>query len=223
MALISPKHNLLFILNPRTASTATAISLYDYLKTKWFPSIDIENEAGEIIIQKKHSTVGQLYEAGFLNQQQLNTYTIAVTVRNPFESLYSLYTKKRLAYQKLRNSKNAFINKIPNQSKDLDFVLENDFSSWIVESYKKPFDNGGYTQVNMKWVEGCNFVLRYENLQEEFARLSQHLKLKKNIEIIMHNTTKGKEAAYREMYSDEARQIMEFLLRDELNTLNYTF
>lgn len=223
MALISDKHKVLFILNPRTASTATSITIHKHLEAKWIPTNDIIDEGGNILIQKKHSTVNQLFNAGFIGKQHIENYIKLVVVRNPFDSLYSLYIKKRFSYQKLRSDKTAFIHKIPNFKNDLDFVQNHTFSEWIIKNYSKPYSLKGKTKVNLKWVEGCDKILKFEDLQNEFLSFSKDLNLEDPITIEKKNITQGKDTNYREAYSDEAREIMQFLLRNELQQLNYTF
>ncbi len=223
MALISEDHKLLFILNPRTASTATSLAIYKHLNAHWIPSSDIVDENGDILIQKKHSTVNQLYGAGLITKNQKENYLKVVVVRNPFDSLYSLYIKKRFAYQNLRNDKTAFIHKIPNFDKDLDFVKNHTFSEWIIKNYQKPYKLKGKTRVNLKWAGGCDLIMKFENLDQEFESFSKRLGLDVKIDIPRKNITEGKKTEYREAYTNEAREIMEFLLRNELKKLKYKF
>ena len=123
MAFIIDSDKLLFILNPRTASTAIASHLGNSREGgRWIPKEDIQHEDGTIKIQRKHSTIKDLLESGIISQEYLDSLITFSVVRNPFDSLVSLWTKKKFVYAELAKSDNFFGNKIPDFNSDMEFI-----------------------------------------------------------------------------------------------------
>ena len=70
MAVISKKHNLLFVLNPRTASTALGALLTQNYEGEYIPREDILDDQGMILLQRKHSTISELISNSFLSEEE---------------------------------------------------------------------------------------------------------------------------------------------------------
>jgi len=99
--MISRQFNYLFLLSPRTGSTATASALGQHLYGEWIPGQDVLDDNGMIIVQRKHCTLNELLEHKYLNQKEAKTLFKFTTVRNPFDSAVSSWVKKRTIYQPL--------------------------------------------------------------------------------------------------------------------------
>ena len=90
MAIFCEKYNLLFIMTPRTACTAVGKLLIDELEGIQLPQADVLDIDGNFILQKKHGTLQQLLDHNIVkNENVKNIYTFT-TIRNHFDSLYSL-------------------------------------------------------------------------------------------------------------------------------------
>ena len=93
MALLSDRHRFLFILNPRTASGALARALSSATDARPFPEAPVLDASGRIAVAAKHGTIRQIREAGLLDDRALAGLFKLVVVRNPYDSLVSLWTK----------------------------------------------------------------------------------------------------------------------------------
>jgi hypothetical protein len=96
MAIICRKYDLLFIMTPRTASTAIGELLCEYYDGEFLPAEDMLGSLGFISVQKKHSTLSQLFAHKLLSEREAKSLVKVAAVRNPFDSLASLYFKQRL-------------------------------------------------------------------------------------------------------------------------------
>ena len=68
MSIICEKHKLLFILVPRTGSTAIARYLIENLEGKWIIDKNLKNPNGEVVVWKKHNAIPQLLEHSILTE-----------------------------------------------------------------------------------------------------------------------------------------------------------
>src|SRR5690606_17344118 len=70
MALISREHGFLFILTPRTGSTAIAHgALIPQTGAEWLPRHDIRANSGRMLAPRKHTTIARLRDAGLLAEE----------------------------------------------------------------------------------------------------------------------------------------------------------
>ena len=91
MAIICRKFNLLFIMTPRTACTAIGEFLCEHYSGEFLPAEDILDSRGFISVQKKHSTLAELLAHKLLTAREAKSLLKVAAVRNPFDSLVSLY------------------------------------------------------------------------------------------------------------------------------------
>src|ERR1043166_3849265 len=111
MAIICREYGLLFIMTPRTACTAVGELLCNHYRGEFLPSEDILDEQGFIAVQKKHSTLTELIRHKILSPAAANSLLKIAAVRNPFDSLVSLYFKQRLKYQPLLADPTSWVNR----------------------------------------------------------------------------------------------------------------
>jgi len=223
MAYLVEPNNLLFILNPRTASTAISSHLGSSLPGgRWIPDSDQLKADGSISIQRKHSTINELLDAKLLSSEQISTLSTFSVVRNPYDSLVTLWTKKRFAYAELVNSKEFFGNKIPSFNADMEFIQNHTFSEWIIENFIPKYDSSKRNSIHKKYVDGVDYVLRYESLQEEFDSLMRQLGIQVD-PIPILNKTKKKKTDWRSYYSPEAVEAVKNCFEYDLVEFNYRF
>jgi hypothetical protein len=107
MAIICRKYGLLFIMTPRTACTAIGELLCKHYGGEFLPPQDILNGNGGIAVQKKHSTLAELIRNDILTPEEADSLLKVAAVRNPFDTLVSLYFKQRYKYQPLLADRRA--------------------------------------------------------------------------------------------------------------------
>jgi hypothetical protein len=199
MALISKECRILFILNPRTGSTAVASALAQATRAEYIPPQVILDEAGYVKVPRKHSTMHQLLRERLLTREDLNGFTIFTTVRNPFDSLVSIWAKKRVQYAELAEQPDFFGHKIRGFMDDITFIRDHTFSDWVRRHYGPLRDQGRTASLNRKHFRGCNAHLRFENLQEDIAELMKSIGGPELVVPVL-NETIGREKDHRQYY-----------------------
>lgn len=222
MAYCLDAEKILLVLNPRTASSALSSHLGKTFGGRWLPEQDLLDDRGNIQVQRKHSTVPELLAARLMSEDDLDRYRKIVAVRNPFDSLVSLWVKKRHAYAMEAADPDFFGHKIPGFMEDMAFIQQHTFSEWVVEKYAVALRPDARNSLHRKFVAGCDHILRFETLQEDFQALMKKLGLSAG-DIPELNKTASKGKDWRAYYSPEARDIIQRRFAHELARYGYTF
>jgi hypothetical protein len=219
MAILCPDYNLLFIMNPRTGCTASAELLINDYGGEYIPKEDILNDNDKVKIQSKHTTVNELIQTGLIEKSDMDNLLKFTSVRNPFDSLVSLWTKKKYKYADKLNDSNSIVNRLQDWDEDMLYIQEHTFSEWIIEF----FSNRNFPTINAKHVSGVNRWLKFENLQDDFNDLIKSANIQKDSHIPMLNKTKDRTRNYRSYYTPVARKVVEEKFKIELMIFNYEF
>lgn len=222
MALWIPEFRLLYSLNPRTASTSTYNVLRKELGGVTLPDESILDKDGMLVVPKKHSSFREIREWKLLGNAEYASAVRAVTVRNPFDSMYSIWHKKRHQYQSLLDKPDAFIHRIPGFVEDMEYTSNHTFSEWFIRNNKAKAEARGHTYINHKWVDDATFLMRFENLHEDFHSLLHKIGSPTIFDIPRHNVTAGRENDFAAQYTPEARQIGNVVFRSELKSFGYS-
>ena len=227
MAIICRRHGLLFIMTPRTACTAIGELLCTHYGGEFVPSEDVLDSRGFISVQKKHSTLSELIEHNLLTLEEAKSLRKIAAVRNPFDSLASLYFKQKLKYQPLLADLSSWVNRSPRYAEDMRYAQTHSFNEWVVKmSYRKLIKKLLRGRVSMfaEYTRGMDVVLRYEsierNLKEAFSRAGIVWKA----ELPKVNRTEERIAGdYRSLYSRAAALTVRFVYAYDLKTYGYQF
>jgi len=224
LAIISYKKRFIYLLNPRTASTATGQALRKATEAYFVPARDIEDKQGKIVVPRKHTTIKQLREHEIVPEETLQAFFKFVTVRNPFDSLVSAWSKKVHDYSHLLDDPDSWVHKSPNYAEGLRRAVGSTFAEWIAEQYDHKFKSGRGASMNRNFIRDVDHVLRYETLEEDFREVAGHLDMGADIEIPRSNVTKGRrQKDYRSYYDEKTREIVASVFREEIDTLGYEF
>lgn len=181
--IISHEHKYLFIEIPLTASWAIRNELCEYYQ-------------GAPILHK-HATYAEFKKIAPVEQQN---YFIFATVRNPLDCIVSNYFKL------LNDHKGVFSD--PRSTEDLvaDFsdinryriIKENnlDFEKYFLRFFRRPYSD-------MADLSGdkLDFVIRFEDLQNDFSKVLNKLSLEQVRPIPVTNKTEGKNNSFITYYS----------------------
>src|SRR6266550_3800519 len=138
MAIICRQYGLLFIMTPRTACTAIGDLLCTHYGGEFIPSEDVLDSQGFISVQKKHSTLSELIKHKILTPEEAKSLLKIAAVRNPFDSLVSLYFKQKLKYQPLLADSTSWVNRLPGYAKNMRHARAHSFNRWVLRvSYRK--------------------------------------------------------------------------------------
>lgn len=227
MALICRRHGLLFIMTPRTGCTALGELLRADFGAEFLPSEDILGEDSKIAVQKKHSTLKQLIEHGVLSSNERRDLFAFATVRNPYDSLVSLYVKKAKTYQPLLEDAGSWVYRLNGYAEDMRFCASHSFDEWIDRHYNPRWTDRWLRRrrpsLYKKYVEGVDAILRFENLQEDFDGVLRQRGVTGEHNIPLVNRTDERRNSYHEYYSDRSRKIVGQIYRDDLRRFDYSF
>jgi hypothetical protein len=189
----------------------------------FIPGTDIIDPRGSIIVQRKHSTIAELEAQNILSDQdalQLRKFT---TIRNPYDSLVSIWSKKKNEYAELSKADpNFFGFRIPGFMDDLAFIETHSFSDWIVRTYGPAAEKGEIQSLNKKHVAGCDEIIKFEQLQSDFDELMRKWNCPL-AEISVLNKTMSRKRSYQEYYNEMARDVVAKVFRRDLETHGYAF
>ena len=228
MAVICPEQRLLFIMAPRTGCTAVAEVLRAELNGSDIPAPG-DPAARRAGVPAKHATLGQLLAIGAVSRQQRAGLFVFSAVRNPYDSIVSLYVKQASGYRGLEGYGDDFIERSAQRRQSVRSAQRHSFEEWLVDNYEKSLRRRLSRRLRSlrgggnKWLEGVDFVMRYERLQEDFDEALARAGVDQRLRIPRVNMTPGRERDYRVYYTDRARQIVEDWYKRELLRFGYTF
>lgn len=212
-------------MTPRTGCTAIAALLKTEYKGLDLPSTDLLDDAGNMLVQSKHNTLKQLLEHRLIDQGEADSVYKFASVRNPFDSLASLYQKQREQYQPLINDPDSWVHRIPGYIQSMRFCRDHSFDEWIEKYY------GRRSLLRRKlrprsmfrhFTRNMDFVIRFENMQADFKTVLREAGVDRAMEIPELNRTSNKRH-YREYYSPKSRRIVEREFREDLKRYGYGY
>lgn len=227
MAIICRSHGLLFIMAPRTGSTAIGDLLCDRLHGEFLPKTDVVDTQGVAVLRHKHNTLRDLFNHGLLTPQEKARLFTFTCVRNPFDSLVSLYVKLSTTYQYLLEDKASFIHRDPGYIEDMNWCRTHSFDDWIKRRYAprrvlRFFRRKPRASMFSRYTDGADYVMRFERLQEGFDEVLRRAGLERLV-IPVINTTPDRVSDYRRYYTPESRRLVESALSEDLKRYEYTF
>lgn len=202
MAVYCGRHSLLFIGNKRTGSTAVAQALIEQLGGQYRPPKRHRVDE-RTVISKRHATVRQLVLHGLL-EAPIDSLLKFSTVRNPFDSLVSLWTKLRHR---------------PNRWSSRRVLLEGvDFLPWL----KKRLLQAAPHSMHDEFTDGVDVVMRFETLEEDLKAVLARAGAPA-VALPLANPTTERDADYHAYYDEEARALVERVFGGDLEKYGYAF
>ena len=182
---------------------------------------------GFIRIQRKHCTVRQLLDERLIPADYAQQFTTMTTVRNPFDSLVSLYVKKREGYQERLKDPTSWVHIVRGYVEDMEYCRTHTFDEWLHKRYPvSKVDRllgRGRRSLYGRYTEGVSTVMRFERLQEDFEAVMRRAGVEGDVTIPTVNTTRQRGRSYQDYYTPEARRLVEYVFKPELDLYGYTF
>ncbi len=189
---ISDKYKCIFIHIPKTAGTSIESKLGFY------------SDNG-IRGQQDHRTISQIKEE--ISSKKFNDYFKFTFVRNPWARAYSWY-------KNVLNDKNHKENLgIYSNNYSFKKFLSNHLHNWALKT-------------QMSWIKdekgkiAVDFIGKYENLNEDFAKICENLKIE-NKELL--HLIRGKGSNYIEAYDEKLKKIVAKKYAEEIEYFGYKF
>jgi hypothetical protein len=226
MAILCRERRLLFIMAPRTGCSTVGAVLREQLGGEFLPGTDIYRD-GRLEVPHKHSTLEQLKRNGLVGPELRREVLVFSGVRNPFDSLVSLYVKNRTTYQDLLQKPGSFVQKRSNRQAAIQFCATHTFDQWIEHLYAprlrdRLLGRAVRERVN-RWVDGVDVVMRFESLQQDFDAVLRQAGVEGQFRLPWMNRTKKRKRDYRSYYSERSQELVERAWRRDLERFGYTF
>lgn len=200
--IISDKYKYLFIEFPRTASTAIAKELLKYYD-------------GTSILHK-HATYHEFLKVASGKEK---TYFVFSTIRNPLDKTVSAYLKLYSYWQNKDLSKYDLITKLY-MRKRLKFIKnkETNFPIFFNKFYHLPYDDWSILD-HKKFA----FIIRYENIQNDFSEVLKKLNIKQKRALPIINKTENKKNNFYHYYTPEIRKKAKRIFSPYMQKWGYHF
>ncbi len=227
MAIICRDYNLLFIMTPRTACTAIGELLCKHYGGQFLPAEDILDSRGRIIVQKKHSTLSELIRQRLLTLEEAQSLLKITAVRNPFDSLVSVYFKQRIKYQPLLRDPGSWVNRSPHYARRMKYAQGHSFNWWFFRiSYRRLIRRLllGRPSMFENYTHGMDAVLRYENLERDLKDVFGRASIPWKADIpVVNRTDERPNHDYRSFYSPSAAITARYIYSHDLKRYGYEF
>jgi uncharacterized protein YutE (UPF0331/DUF86 family) len=214
-------------MTPRTACTAIGELLCERFGGEFIPSEDILDPRGAILVDKKHSTLSDLIKHGILTTEEASSLLKAAAVRNPFDSLVSLYFKQRSKYQPLLGDPASWVNRLPRYARHMKYAQAHSFNRWVLKtSYRKLIKRllGFRPSMFADHTRGVDVVMRYESIEEDLSEVFRRAGMAAKADIPQVNRTDERaNRSYRSFYSRLAEVAVTLAYSGDLETYGYRF
>jgi len=214
-------------MTPRTACTAIGELLCEHYGGQFVPAEDIFDSHGRILVEQKHSTLSQLIQNKLLTRKEVQSLLKVATVRNPFDSLLSLYFKKRFKYQPLLSDPVSWVSRSPRYIADMKYCQTHSFNEWILKGYSRKILKkflGFRSLLFWEYTQGMDVILRYERIEEDLKEVFYKAGIVWKADIPTVNRTEERtDGDYRCCYSRLAAFVVGFACSYDLKTYGYQF
>jgi hypothetical protein len=193
------------------------------------PAADLVGPDGFIRVGRKHCTIKQLLAERLIPPDVSSHFTTVTSVRNPFDSLVSLYVKKRETYhgERFLQDPTSWVHKVRGFVEDMEFCRTHSFDEWVMRRYSvSSLDKllgRGRRSLYGRYTEGVENVMRFERLQQDFEAVMRRIGVEGDLTIPHFNATQQRRASYQSYYTPEARRTVEYVFKPDLDRYGYTF
>jgi hypothetical protein len=205
--IISHKYKFLFIGLPFSASSAITKELHAKYDGKPY--------------LRKHSLYHEFIKGATVQEKD---YFVFAVLRNPMEIVVTGYEKMKA------NSKGNFTN--PDLFKEngghitknhrirFNYIKDNNatFQEYFLKFYRSPYDN--YSSMT---IDNCHFVIRYENIAEDYLLALTKAGIKNPSSLPVANKTAGKKNHLSAYYTKEIEKKAIYIFGPFLAKYNYSF
>jgi len=214
-------------MTPRTACTAIGELLCERFGGEFIPADDILDSRGLTLVDKKHSTLSDLIKHRMLTREEAKSLLKVAAVRNPFDSLVSLYFKQRSKYQPLLGDSASWVNRFPGYAKNMRYARAHSFNRWVLRmSYRKLIKRllGFRPSMFADHTRGVDVVMRYESIEADLSEVFRRAGMAVNADIPQVNRTNERtNRDYRSCYSRLAELVVSLAYSGDLEVYGYRF
>lgn len=203
--IISHKYRYLFLECPLTASWAIRHELCDHYSG--------------IPIHSKHSMYPEFAKSASSDERN---YFVFATIRNPLDIIVSQYMKLKHDHKGVFSDPETVNELIVDYSdyKKFQFIQDSNatFEDYFLTYHKRPYGN-----MLDSSRDRLDFVIHFENLQDDFSEVLRLLEIKQVSAIPQDNKTVGKKASWEEYYTPKIIEQAKKIVGPTLMAWGYRF
>jgi hypothetical protein len=205
--IISHTHRYLFVELPHTASTAVGRELCTHYDGK--------------PILRKHARYHEFLRNASADER---TYFVFSGIRNPLDEAVSMYLKYKTNHRgNYTNPSKLRRNGGHVTGADLErfhYIRRNnaEFPDYLWHFYRRPYDNWSSLAHHT-----FNFIIRFERLQDDFARLLQQLGIEQRRPLPTVNPTAEKERHFSAYYTPDVYDHARWIFGPFMKKWGYSF
>lgn len=151
----------------------------------------------------------------YIKPWQYHSYFKFGFVRNPFDRIVSAFEYSKKWYK--THAKSSEVLRKREQT-----LYLGDFKKWILREYGANGKLGKYGSQS-EYVKGCDFIGRFENLEEDLKNAINKIDPSLYSPIAKINQSESSKKHYSEWYDDETIEIVSKLWAKDIENFNYKF
>ena len=207
---VSHKHKYVFVELPMTASSAVGLEL-------------IENYAAENF-KEKHALYREFYKQASDDEKK---YFVFSTIRNPIDTVVSKYLKYQNNHHKFDQKKKKYVHgRIDKfvgpfrERRRFKWIQKNNasFDEFFLKYYTKPYTNWSVVEHHK-----FDYVMRFENIQEEFKHVLNKIGLEQVRELPVRNKTDKKRDSFSYFENPEVIERAKYVFGPFMKMWDYKF
>jgi hypothetical protein len=205
--------SVIFIRIPKNASTSIYSHLGDFnlikKHEKIFNDALFKNKLYKKCFSPTHAKPNEIY--GIFGNLVKNYMSFAI-VRNPFDRAVSMF----------QFAKENKLGDLYNYSNDIAFE---DFCEIMEENHANDTKDFLGTHQQIEWLNGPfrpNFILRFENLKNDFKEMLDACEIKHITADIPHENS-SKRSDYKDYYNSKTQKIIEKVFEKDIDTFKYLY
>ena len=206
--MISFSHNFIFVHVPKTGGTSIQSILGKYCIDEISYTQTGDNEPQMVLSNmfgiSKHSPLFKYKKR--IPKAQFKEMKIIAVMRNPWDRLVSMYFS---AHKDPKDWEAGAVKKTLKRVYPLTYYLSR-------------ISVGKYPDPNPEFYKNVHFLLKFENLEEDFKRLCQKLSIPYE-PLPKLNVSKNRQIEYRKYYMPDLREEVQIKYADEIKRGKYVF
>lgn len=218
MAIICRGYHLLVLQTPHTGSSSLGRALRQQLGCDPLLADYLRDDAGRMILRRKHQTLPELIAAGVITPEDRAGLFVVAGVRNPFDIVFTQYARGFSIDESDDDGDDK------GASKDL---TAGGFERFVKRRYATGLIlrlAGRKATVPADYGEGVDFLIRFESMQRDLDEALRRAGVTERVELPHVNATPAREGhSYRELTTARTRAMIERAWAVELASWGYRF
>ncbi|MFW6130630.1 MAG: sulfotransferase family 2 domain-containing protein [Atribacterota bacterium] len=146
-------------------------------------------------------------------------YFVFSFVRNPWDRIISMF-RHRNFFGIFMEKKQINFQRYFDQFSKHNVLLEHDYRAYNIQDILTPKHKSNQVYLNIL-DENIDFIGRFENLQEDFDKICDILKISQRK--LPHKNKSKRKSDYRSYYNDETKQIVCEMYKNDIDFFGYRF